>query len=177
MTTGEKTAHIGQSVCKLRFGRMTIPPCYLLIKNASQFGTQKGGITAAPSIGAEIPDDANGRSQRPLGVSSPCLPCFRRAGPVKARPVRRLVGSVGACVSKYPALTGTASAEYPPRRGMTHPYHCSISIADNRLFSLCYLAGRRTLPRPCCLGAVSLSIAPPICLLISWILVNACRAS
>jgi len=118
-----------------------------------------------------------GASKRPLGVPSPCLHLLPLGWPSQGPTSPQTGRLVGGCLSKRPALTGTDPVEYTPRRGMTRPNLCFISIADHRLFSLCYLAGRRTLPRQCCLGAVSLSIAPPICLLISWMEVSACRTS
>ena len=139
---------------------------------------RKRSVILPHSVGCcQLPHTAKGRPTAPFGgvipLSAKLPPDWPSQGPTCSQTGR--LG--GGCVSKRPALTGTEPVEYPPRRGMTHPYLCSISIADNWLFSLCYLAGRRTLPRPCCLGAMSLSIAPPICLLISWMEVSAARTS
>lgn len=140
-------------------------------RNASQLGTQKKRAVRLPGSSRRRyspPIWQGALIKRPLGVSPPCLQHFRRAAAVKARPVRRLVGSVGDCVKQSPSLDGRCSAEYPPRRGVTpsYPFPLSISPVSGH-FSLCYLVERYILARPLFCGSIFLLIEPPILLLIS----------
>lgn len=100
---------------------------------------------------------ARGAVKHPLGVSSPCLQHFRRAAAVKARPVRRLVGSVGDCVKQSPSLDGRCSAEYPPRRGVTPSFPFSIYKPGFRAF-LSILSAAAVHIAPCTAGRCDILI-------------------
>lgn len=131
--------------------------------------TKKEGCAFTGKLPAVVQSSslARGAVKHPLGVSSPCLQHFRRAAAVKARPVRRLVGSVGDCVKQSPSLDGRCSAEYPPRRGVT-PRLRSLFIGPvSGHFSLCYLPLRCILPRVRLGGVIFLSMEPPMLLLMS----------
>ncbi len=95
--------------------------CWIL-KMRPNLGRKNLGELLHPRRCGRPPHTAKGRNLRPLGVSYPCLPYLRRAGPVKAQPAAALADDgwlVEDCVSNLPALTGHDPVEYPPRRGKT----------------------------------------------------------
>ena len=114
---------------------MGIPPSKSR-KCVPTWDTKKEGCAFTGQLPAAVQSSklARGAVKHPLGVSSPCLQHFRSAAAVKARPVRRLVGSVGDCVKQSPSLDGRCSAEYPPRRGVTPSFPFSIYWPGIRAF-------------------------------------------
>ena len=105
----------------------------------------------APGGGTVLQSGKGRFSCAPWGCHPPCLQHFRRAAAVKARPVRRLVGSVGDCAKQSPSLDGRCSAEYPPRRGVTPSFPFSIYKPGFRAF-LSMLSSGAVHIAPCPVG-------------------------